>query len=100
MILEQLEQVLGQRENNYNHPTPSFAGIADFWNAYIQNKFVKKGLPVILEPVDIAQMMVLMKVSRFSQKDNLDNIDCLVDQAGYAVCTEMILRSDFGEDKN
>lgn len=65
--------VMGARQENYGSPESNFKTIADMWTAYLK---------VVIEPVDVAAMMVLMKVARLANKS--DHMDSWVDIAGYA----------------
>ena len=57
----------------------SFAMIARLWTAYLQGA---ASLPGSLTDVDVAQMMVLLKMARGAWGGH--NMDTYVDQAGYS----------------
>ena len=57
----------------------SFDLIAKFWTAYLQGA---ASLPGSLTDVDVAQMMVLLKMARGAWGGH--NMDTYVDQAGYS----------------
>jgi len=93
VLKKALDIINGERQDMYGNPENSFALIAKYWNAYL-NDFQKKVLvdhgfdPAgyklvdMLEPRHIAEMMILFKVARMSgQKTSLDNYS---DAAGYA----------------
>jgi hypothetical protein len=86
-ILQEAERIInGQRQNDYGSPEDNFGFIRDLWNAYIENKYKDHG--VLLSSVDVAMMMVLLKVARHAHSPKRDN---LVDIAGYAACAERFL---------
>ena len=67
--------VTGEREKQYGKPEDNFAIIAELWGTYTGYKF---------SPVDVAMMMVLLKVARI--KTGVGTVDSFVDLAGYAAC--------------
>ena len=66
--------VAGDRASDYGDANESFARIAKLWSAYT-------GTPIT--PWDVAQMMILLKVSRAKTSRKRDT---LVDIVGYAEC--------------
>lgn len=76
-----LEAVSRDRQRDYGAPEDNFAQIANLWTTYLVKS---KALNVPLEPVDIAAMMVLLKVARMM--GNPAHADNWVDLAGYAAC--------------
>lgn len=80
------EAVLKDRDEQYGSPEDSFAAIAGLWSAY---------LDIAIMPVDVANMMILLKVARNINKPKDDN---WVDIAGYAACgaevSEMVRVAD------
>ena len=73
-ILDKAKQIItGARNEAYGDPKDSFKRIALFWSVYLRCE---------LSPVDVANMMMLLKVSR--QKTGAGSIDNFVDLAGYA----------------
>lgn len=67
------ECVNGERNSEYGEPENNLGLIAEFWSAYLGIK---------LTALDVANMMVLLKVARTdSGKPHLDNY---IDMAGYA----------------
>lgn len=83
-ILQEAERLInGDRQEQYGNACQSLERIADMWNAYI---FTTSEPPAALTAMDVANMMVLLKVSR--SKTSLDRSefhrDSHVDMAGYA----------------
>ena len=66
--------VAGDRADDYGGVNESFARIAKLWSAYTGST---------ISPWDVAQMMILLKVSRAKTSTKRDT---LVDIAGYAEC--------------
>lgn len=72
-LLEAHKIINGERQDSYGNPEDSFRLIADYWSAYLK---------VELSAVDVAHMMMLLKIARMSgQEPKKDNY---VDLAGYA----------------
>ena len=74
--------VLKDRNSTYGSPEDNFRRIATLWNAYLSIRPTDVGAP--LGPIDVAQMMLLMKVARLAH--NPTHKDSWVDTAGYAAC--------------
>ena len=73
-ILGEAERcVCGQREQDYGSPESNFAIIAKLWGGYLDTE---------ISTVDVAMMMVLLKVARI--KNGGGSGDSFVDIAGYA----------------
>ena len=73
-ILQEAERIIcGDRQDDYGSASSSFERIADLWRAY---------LGVDIEPMDVANMMILLKVSRSITAP--DKADTWLDIAGYA----------------
>jgi hypothetical protein len=68
--------VNGARNKAYGSAEDNFQNIANLWNGYLEK--------VTLTPVDVANMMALMKIARL--KHSPDHRDSWVDIAGYAAC--------------
>lgn len=86
-ILDAAEKcVCHDRQDTHGRPEDSFGDIADLWAAY-------KG--VEFDPVDVAQMMILLKIAR--AKGNPKHTDNWVDMAGYAACAGEIAAEIYGE---
>ena len=69
------QYVTVDRQSTHGRPEDTFAAIADLWNAY---------LPIDLTPVDVANLMALLKIARARQ--NPSHMDNYVDGAGYLAC--------------
>ena len=90
-ILMEAEDIInGQRRQDYGSVTESFENVAGLWSEYL-SRHVKTGnniaKPVDLTGEDIANLMILMKVSR---AQNGFHRDSYVDIAGYAGCAEKL----------
>jgi hypothetical protein len=72
MLREAANIVSGARNQTHGSPERSFQLISTLWTAYL-------GAPV--SPVDVAQMMTLLKIAR--AKCGTPAIDHFVDGAGY-----------------
>lgn len=70
--------VAGDRNTTHGEKERSFTLIADLWNAYLEGR--REWSPI--RPVDVAQMMVLLKVARSIQ--GTMQRDHFLDMAGYA----------------
>lgn len=86
-ILDAAEKcVCHDRQDTHGRPEDSFGDIADLWAAYKRVEF---------DPVDVAQMMILLKVAR--AKGNPKHQDNWIDVAGYAACAGEIAAEIYGE---
>lgn len=90
-ILEEANDLInGERARQYGSAEDSFNNIADYWSVYI-NRLVRQAylddtpVPVMLSSYDVANMMMLMKISRAQKRHHRDSY---VDIAGYAGCTD------------
>lgn len=72
--------VLQDRNASYGSPESNFQDIADVWNWFLSDKIA----PGTIEKMDVANMMILMKMARL--KYNPNHRDSKVDVAGYAAC--------------
>lgn len=86
-ILQEAERIInGDRAEQYGDPKVMFERIAEFWTSYLY-PFTEA-----LTPVDVANMMVLLKISR--SKAAVDrgeyHRDDHVDISGYAGLTEKL----------
>jgi len=97
-ILEEAHRITdGDRARDYDSPEDNFKRIADYWNQYLRHKNdleygTGKAIWSSVSPMDVSQMMVLMKLARQDFKHKRDN---LVDACGYLRCTAKIM----GEEK-
>lgn len=66
--------VSGDRDKQYGAPEDSFSDIAKLWSAY---------LGIELSSIDVATMMVLMKIGR---NKYLPKKDTFIDICGYSAC--------------
>lgn len=87
-ILQEAERIInGDRAEQYGDPKVMFERIAEFWTSYLY-PFTEA-----LTPVDVANMMVLLKISR--SKAAVDrgeyHRDDHVDISGYAGLTEKLV---------
>ena len=75
-ILKEAEKcICGQREQDYGSPEDNFTIIAGLWTAYTGTT---------ITPLDVAMMMVLLKVARI--KNGGGSGDSFVDICGYGAC--------------
>lgn len=90
VLQEAVNIVNGARRNAYGHPENNFANIADMWNVYLRNRKTSSGKEqaFVIEAIDVAHMMGLMKYARLSE--NPLHRDSMVDVAGYAACAGMV----------
>ena len=89
-ILDAAEKcVCNDRQDQYGKPEDSFGAIADLWTAYL-------GTGKEIDPVDVANMMILLKIGR--AKENPKHQDNWVDIAGYAACAGEIAADVYGND--
>jgi hypothetical protein len=80
-VAQEAERVVsGDRGPQYGHPTKNFEQTASLWNAYL-------GEPREITPADVAIMMILLKLSRESNRPKRDNV---VDVIGYAKTLAMV----------
>lgn len=89
-ILDAAEKCVCQdRQDTHGRPEDSFGAIADLWTAYL-------GTGQEIDPVDVANMMVLLKIAR--AKGNPKHQDNWIDVAGYAACAGEIAADVYGND--
>lgn len=81
-ILDKVRETLAAREANYDDPRPNFDRIAATWTVMLEAAGkLKPGEHI--DGLDVARMMVCMKMCRDAFKYGDDN---WFDTAGYAVC--------------
>ena len=89
-ILDAAEKCVCQdRQDTHGRPEDSFGAIAGLWTAYL-------GTGQEIDPVDVANMMVLLKIAR--AKGNPKHRDNWIDVAGYAACAGEIAVDVYGND--
>ena len=81
-ILDAAAQIVTQdREEQYGLPEDCFAAVGNLWADYLRSCGVAIDF---LEPFDVANMMILLKIARGANgKPKADN---WIDIAGYAAC--------------
>ena len=77
----------GVRQRDYDHPGPNHWRISRLWNAYLS---IRKNPTDGISPLDVAWMMVLLKIARDVYTPKRDN---LVDACGYVRCIERMMGS-------
>lgn len=89
-VLEEANRIIyGDREKTYGDPGKNFRATAELWNGYIRAKHeAEKKTNVYdwgLSALDVAHMMILLKIARELHMHRRDNV---VDMAGYAGCIQ------------
>lgn len=72
--------ILGDRQQDYGDMSDSFNRIAGMWSAYL-NKHI--------DALDVAKMMILLKVSRAKNNNHRDSY---VDIVGYVECADTLMK--------
>lgn len=91
-LLETANRLInGERAKDYGDVKQNFQQIADLWSVYL-NRHVSPSQSnhlhyVHLKGEDVANLMILMKVSR---AQNGFHLDSYIDIAGYAGCAELL----------
>lgn len=67
----------GERQDQYGHPEDSFAKVARYWQAYLENREAEKKI----DAKDVALMMTLFKIAR--EQGQAHKGDNCVDACGY-----------------
>lgn len=87
-ILREADQIVrGERQDDYGDMRVSFDQIAAYWTVYLDRKLVDPPLSFKLTGVDVANLMILLKMSRAQHRQQRDSY---VDIAGYVACAEKI----------
>jgi len=94
-ILQEAEYLIyGEKNKTYRHPNENFKNIKNLWNSYFiainQRNAISHNTTDIQE-IDVAAMMVLMKIARIAT--NINHLESWVDVAGYAGCAERIIKN-------
>lgn len=81
----------GERKEDYGDAFDSFDRIAGLWSSYLDHH---------ISPVDVAHMMILMKVSRGTNHAKFNKIheDNLVDIAGYSALAYQVSENFFKDE--
>lgn len=85
IIDEAQELVNGDRQKDYGDIKESFNRIAALWSAYTGTT---------IDALDVAKMMILLKVSRAKHNNHRDSY---VDIVGYVECANQLLDKSLGE---
>lgn len=88
-ILKEAISIVNDRGPTHGDVNKQLEMTAVFWSAYINNTKKKDGGLVDLKPNDIAQLMVLLKITRALFGD-VTKTDHYVDQAGYSALAGML----------
>lgn len=81
-LLERAKSIVdGDRQVQYGDVHDSFKRIAGLWGAYLDME---------LNTYDVANMMILLKVSRAKKSQDEDSY---IDIAGYVDCVDKLMRS-------
>lgn len=91
LLREAIKITTSDRNKAYGNPEDNFNNIAQFWNIYCRNAGIT--LPHVsgFTGIDVAHMMVLMKMARLST--NPLHRDSILDVAGYAACAADFCKS-------
>jgi hypothetical protein len=82
MKTEQDKEILEQRAFQYGSAEESFGRIANLWSSYIGTR---------ITPVQVANMMTLLKISRSVTATDETLKDCYVDARNYLTLAEELL---------
>jgi len=86
VLRQAAEIVSGARAEQHGDMVLCHSSIATLWNGYLAIRR-EPGAP--LSPLDVAQMMILLKVAR-AQSGSAGHFDHYLDMAGYAGCAAEI----------
>ena len=81
--------IIGNREQQHGSPEDSFCLISEFWTSYLGH---------IVTPVDVGNMMILLKIARCKTGGHKE--DNYIDIAGYAACTAEVNDWLFGNKED
>ena len=92
-LLETANRLInGERAKNYGDAKQSFQQIADLWSVYLNRHVERPDTKILSDTIeltgeDVANLMILLKVSR---AQNGFHLDSYIDIAGYAGCVELL----------
>ena len=89
VVNKAIDTVIGHRLETYGPPNDSFDQIARMWQAYLDRRTTGD-----LTVCDVANMMILMKVSRNAVNRTTDNH---VDIIGYAAISEALAYGELND---
>ena len=76
--------VCTDREGQYGDPEDNFGVIAEFWDSYLKSVLNLHEYDSLVDGVDVAVMMALLKIARISTGE--PKADNWIDLIGYAAC--------------
>lgn len=82
VFLEDVSDIVEEREEQHGSPKEIFESIAIFWSDYLNRAH---GYEVGLSGMDVALMMAQFKIARVIENPK-GSLDSLMDIAGYAAC--------------
>ena len=82
------EIITGERAEQYGDATTSFQNIADFWSVYLSRIM---GSGVMITPRNVADMMILLKISRTVTDFHEDSY---IDIIGYAALVNVVVSTN------
>ena len=82
------EIITGERAEQYGDATTSFQNIADFWSVYLSRVV---GSDVMITSRNVADMMILLKISRTATDFHEDSY---IDIIGYAALVNVVVSPD------
>ena len=82
------EIITGERAEQYGDATTSFQNIADFWSVYLSRVV---GSDVMITSRNVADMMILLKISRTTTDFHEDSY---IDIIGYAALVNVMVSPD------
>jgi len=94
LLLEGAEIVAGSRATTHGPKAQSFGFIAAFWEVYLSSR--KAGRDAEISALDVAQMMVLLKMTRANQGALI--WDHFLDEASYAAVAGEIFAAQKGRE--
>ena len=80
--------ITGERAEQYGDATTSFQNIADFWSVYLSRVV---GSDVMITSRNVADMMILLKISRTATDFHEDSY---IDIIGYAALVNVMVSPD------